>query len=713
MEAAPAVGAMRASPALPATMLPVGEAVAAGEAVAPVSPWRDFGRALRARPAALAGMIVFVMIALVAMFAPVIAPHDPIAQSLIDNLKPPMWAAGGTATYPLGTDPLGRDLLSRLIYGARYSLAIAAASVLLGGALGFVIGLVSGYFGSAVDTVLMRVGDVQLAFPFVLFAIAVLAVSPERTPLHLILVLSISSWIIYARVVRSRVLSERAKDYALAARALGASHARTLFRYIVPNVWQVVPLIALLDLGFLVIVESLLSFISLGLSPPTPSWGAILADGRQYMMISPWMAIFPGLAIVVTVLSISLAADGLADYFDPKLGHGKFRRVPLGRRQAAGGRREAEGGRRKAGGIAPRPAHGAGRPLGGGWGEGRSGRGAGDAPLLQVRNLTTVFPTRAGDIQAVRDASVSLERGQVLGVVGESGSGKSTLGLSIIQLLDAPGRVTEGEILFDGEDLARVGNAEMAAIRGAKIGMIFQDPGASLNPVLTAGAQLEETLRQHRKLAPGAAREAARQALAAVHIADPERVLRAYPFQLSGGMQQRVMIALAMASQPDLLILDEPTSSLDVTTQAQLLDELSALRVGAGASMIFITHDIALLAGIADAIAVMYAGQIVERGPRDRVIDAPQHPYTQALLNAVERVGVRGGERLAAIPGDPPDPARLPPGCPFAPRCPFAMPACAEVTPELREVAPRHAAACHLLGPMPVNASEAPGVVHA
>ena len=310
-------------------MFPVEQDVSADEAVAPVSPWRDFARALWARPAALAGMIVFVMIALAAMFAPVIAPHDPIAQSLIDNLKPPMWAEGGTATYPLGTDPLGRDLLSRLIYGARYSLAIAAASVLLGGALGFVIGLVSGYFGGAVDTVLMRVGDVQLAFPFVLFAIAVLAVSPERTPLHLILVLSISSWIIYARVVRSRVLSERAKDYALAARALGASHPRTLFRYIVPNVWQVVPLIALLDLGFLVIVESLLSFISLGLSPPTPSWGAILADGRQYMMISPWMAIFPGLAIVATVPSISLAADGLADYFDPKLGHGKFRRVPL------------------------------------------------------------------------------------------------------------------------------------------------------------------------------------------------------------------------------------------------------------------------------------------------------------------------------------------------------------------------------------------------
>jgi oligopeptide/dipeptide ABC transporter ATP-binding protein len=295
--------------------------------------------------------------------------------------------------------------------------------------------------------------------------------------------------------------------------------------------------------------------------------------------------------------------------------------------------------------------------------------------------------------------SFDLAPGQVLGVVGESGSGKSTLGLSIIQLLDAPGRVAHGEIRFMGQDLARVGNTEMAAIRGAKIGMIFQDPGASLNPVLTVGAQLDETLRQHRKLRPAQARTAARQALAAVHIADPDRVLRAYPFQLSGGMQQRVMIALALASAPALLILDEPTSALDVTTQAQLLDELASLRERIGASMLFISHDIALLGGIADTIAVMYAGQICEIGPRDSVIESPQHPYTQALLHAVERVAGSGRTRLDTIPGDPPDPTQLPPGCPFAPRCRFAMPICAEINPAPVVTGPGHAAACHLLVP--------------
>ncbi len=641
--------------------VPPGADAASVSRVRPSASARDLLGFLRGRTTSLVGLAVFAAILLAAVFAPVIAPHDPLEQNLGDNFKPPAWEEGGGATYPLGTDALGRDILSRLIYGARYSLLISIASVALGGALGFLVGLLAGYFGRWTDTALMRLGDIQLAFPFVLFAIAVLAVSPERTPAHLIAVLGLSSWVIYARVVRSRVLSEREKDYAWAARALGASRRRVLFRYIVPNVWQSVPLIGMLNLGFFVIVESLLSFLALGLSPPTPSWGATLADGRQFMMVTPWMALFPGIAIVVTVLSISLVADGFADYVDPKLAHGNLRRVPL-----------------------PTTAS-------------KDGAAPDDAPLLRVRELTTAFPVRSATVHAVKRASFDVRRREVLGVVGESGSGKSTLGLSIIQLLDAPGRVVEGEILFQGRDLARAGNKEMAAIRGAKIGMIFQDPGASLNPVLTVGHQLGETLRTHRRLAPAQSHATARGALAAVGIADPDRVLKAYPFQLSGGMQQRVMIALAMASEPDLLILDEPTSALDVTTQAQLLEELESLRERFGTTIIFITHDIALLADFADTVMVMYAGKVCEIGPISRVMGAPEHPYTEALLNAVERTHGTGRGRLAAIPGDPPDPTRLPPGCPFAPRCPRAMPVCFEDDPPLVTVGPGHQAACHML----------------
>ena len=622
------------------------------------SPLRSLTLFLLRRKSALIGLVASMVIVLVAIFAPMISPHDPLEHNIPKMFLPPIWEKGGNPEHLLGTDALGRDLLSRLIWGARYSLVISVLSVLIGSSLGFVLGLISGFFGGFVDTILMRLGDIQLAFPFVLFAIAVLAVAPERTEVQLALVMGIANWIVYARLVRSRVLSEKEKDYARAAKALGASPLRVLVRYVLPNSWQVVPVIGMLQLGSFVVVESLLSFLGLGLTPPTPSWGAILSDGRQYMVISAWMPLFPGLAIMITVLSINLAADGLTDFFDPKLGKGGFRRFAL-----------------------PWLTKDKTQPL----------------PLLKVHDLTTVYPTQDKVVQAVKKVSFNLQRGQILGIVGESGSGKSTLGLSIIQLLDAPGRVVSGEIMFDGKDLARISDGEMQRIRGKKVGMIFQNPGSSLNPVLTVGFQVTETLMQHHRFQSREAEEAAQKALEAVGIADPQRVLRAFPFELSGGMQQRVMIALAMSCEPALLIADEPTTALDVTTQVQLLDRLDELRRKTGTSIIFITHDIALLADFADVLMIMYAGQICELGPRERVIEAPQHPYTKALLDSVARTDVPGTARLASIPGDPPDPSEVPPGCPFVPRCPSAMAICWEVNPGATTVGSTHVAACHLL----------------
>lgn len=618
-------------------------------------------RLLRSRKAVVGGGVVFLLILGIALLAPVLAPHDPLQQNLGDNFKPPMWKAGGSSEYPLGTDPLGRDLLSRIMYGARYSLAVSIGAVIVGSLLGFLLGIVSGFYGRATDTVIMRIGDIQLAFPFVLFAVAILAVSPNRTIWHLIIVLGVSSWVLYARVVRSRVLSERSKDYATAAKALGASRQRVLFTYILPNVWQALPPIALLNLAYFVIVESLLSFLALGLSPPTPSWGSILADGRQYMMLDPWMALFPGFAIIITVISISLVADGLADLIDPKAAHGLYRRVPL-------------------------PAAPSDHLV-----------GSENAPLLSVRNLSTAFPMNTGVVLAVDDVSFDIPHGSVLGVVGESGSGKSTLGLSIIQLLDSPGQVTNGTIAFEGQDLTRVSNREIRSIRGNQIGMIFQDPGNSLTPVLTVGYQLEETARQTGRMSKAQARIAAREALAVVRIADPDRIMKAYSFELSGGMQQRVMIALAMIANPELLILDEPTSALDVTTQAQLLSELDRLRVERDLSIMFITHDIALLDGFADDILVLYAGRICEVGPYDQVIANPQHPYSQALLDAVELTTDAATGRLVEVGGDPPDPQHVATGCPFSPRCPYAMTICTSIAPPLVQTGERLRVACHLV----------------
>jgi peptide/nickel transport system permease protein len=629
-------------------------------AARPIAPRGRLLRRLVRRKAALAGLVGVALIVVVAVFAEPITRHDPLEQDIENILAPPVWA-GGSGEHPLGTDPLGRDLASRLAFGARTSLEISVAAALLGALLGLVTGSVSGFFRGWLDVLLMRLGDIQLAFPFVLLAIAVLGVIPDRKPIHLILVLGIPGWIVYARVVRSRVLAERDKDYVLAARALGASRLRTLVRYVLPSVWQVVPVIMLLDLGFLVIIESTLSFFGLGITPPTPSWGSILAEGRQYMVIDAWLPILPGIAITFTVLSINLAADGLADVLDPKLSKGTFRRQAL---------------------RLPGPFLDDEAP-----------------PLLRVRDLHVDFPFDRFTVHAVRGVDLELERGQTLGIVGESGSGKSVTALAIIQLLDSPGRVTGGSIVFDGRDLPRLSDREMATLRGRRIGMIFQNPTSSLNPVLTIGFQLVEALRGQLRLSQAQARRRAREALREVGIGDPDRVLRRYPFQLSGGMNQRVMIAMAMTCEPDVLIADEPSTALDVTTQAQILEQLRELTRRSRTSLVLITHDIAVVAEYADEVLVMYAGQVCEVGPQEAVVADPKHPYTQALLGALPRADVPRGTRLESIPGEPPDPANPPIGCPFAPRCPHVMDVCRSVNPPQFDVGRGRTAACHLWAP--------------
>ena len=669
------------------------DALPAVEAAAPAPARRGrfTVRALARRRAAVIGSTGLVLIAGLAVFAPWVAPHDPAAQDLGNILAPPFWDSAGSWDHPLGTDALGRDTASRLIHGARNSLMISFAAMLIGSLLGLAAGIVSGFFGGKVDTVTMRLGEIQLAFPFILLAIAILGVIPGRTPLHLILVLGIPGWIVYARVVRSRVLAERERDHVRAAAALGARRSRQLFRYVLPSVWQVVPVIAMLDIGFLVIMESMLSFLGLGLPPRFPSWGAMLAEGRRNMVISPWLSILPGLAIMLTVLSVNLTADGLADVFDPKLRKGTFRRTVLRLpERAEPDTANAHGAATRRAAAPPQRSVEAGA---------RHAPAASGSALLRVRDLKVEFPLPGRTIKAVRGVSFDLGRGETLGIVGESGSGKSVTALSIGQLLDSPGRVTGGQILFDGQDLTRISDRAMAALRGRRIAMIFQNPTASLSPVFSIGFQMREAIRRQGRLHRDEASRIAHDSLWAVGIGDPDRVLGQYPFQLSGGMNQRVMIAMAMAARPDLLIADEPTTALDVTTQAQILERLRDLVQAEGTSLIFITHDIALVVEHADRVVVMYAGQICESGPTEQVISEPRHPYTRALLESVPRPDLPAGVRLEAIPGELPDPASIPDGCPFAPRCPHVMDVCRTVNPDQFPVAPDHRAACHLWSP--------------
>src|SRR5437899_1636960 len=303
------------------------------------------------------------------------------------------------------------------------------------------------------------------------------------------------------------------------------------------------------------------------------------------------------------------------------------------------------------------------------------------AHLLEVKNLKTHFPTRAGLVRAVDEVSFYIDRGELLGLVGESGCGKSMTALSIMRLIAPPGKIVRGEILFEGKNLLRLSNAGMRDVRGNDVAMIFQDPMTSLNPVFTVGEQIAEALRLHRKLSRKAARAAAVDAMREVSIPDPELRVNDYPHQLSGGMRQRVMIAMALACDPKVLIADEPTTALDVTIQAQILELLNNLRRTRDLAILLITHDLGVVAEVADRVAVMYTGKIVEESPVDELFARPKHPYTEGLLRSVPRLtanDVAKAERLQTIEGMVPKPTKLPPGCHFEPRCPYRMPRCKE-----------------------------------
>jgi len=311
---------------------------------------------------------------------------------------------------------------------------------------------------------------------------------------------------------------------------------------------------------------------------------------------------------------------------------------------------------------------------------------------LEVRGLSTHFFTRAGVVKAVEDVSFSVGRGKVMGLVGESGSGKTVTGFSVIGLVDAPGRIVSGEILFKGRNLVGMGEEELRDLRGNRIAMIFQDPMMTLNPVLRVDTQMIETVQAHQRVDRETARQRARDALGMVGIPSPDERLKSYPHQFSGGMRQRVAIAIALLHQPDLIIADEPTTALDVTIQGQILAEVQKLAANTGTSLIWITHDLSVVAGLADDIAVMYAGRIVEQGSVDQVLDVPFHPYTHGLIGSVPSRNKRGVP-LRQIPGTTPSLMSLPPGCAFKTRCERADAAC-ETMPALAEIATGRFARC-------------------
>ncbi|WP_440102747.1 dipeptide/oligopeptide/nickel ABC transporter permease/ATP-binding protein [Streptosporangium sp. H16] len=570
--------------------------------------------------------------------------------------------AGPSPAHPFGTDGLGRDMLSRVVYGARVSLGVGVGAVLLGLLVGAPLGIVAGYRGRATDAVIMAVNDIALAFPALVFALAVVAFAGASLTNVLIVlgVLGVPAW---TRLIRGATLSFSGREFVLAARALGARDRRILLREITPNVAVPAASYAFVGMAIAVVAEGSLAFLGLSVQAPTPTWGGLINEGRAVMDGAPHVVLAPSLVMFLTVLSFNVVGDRLRALTDVR----------------QSGLEPA----RRGGAITEGP------PAAEGTAEEEEG------VLLRVRDLRTHFVTGRGVVRAVDGVSFTLERGRTLAVVGESGSGKTMLIRSVLGLLPGAGVLRGGQVRLEGRDLTTLSPKELRGVLGTRLAAVFQDPMTALNPVRTVGTQVMEPLRVHLGLSRRRARAAAVELLASVGIPEPARALRRYPHQLSGGMRQRVTIAMALSCGPDVLFADEPTTALDVTVQDQVLRLIHRQREERDMAMVLVSHDLAVVARWADEVVVMYAGRVVERGPAEALFERTRMPYTEALLKAVPRLTDPAHHPLHLIPGRPPDLAALPPGCAFHPRCPYARERCAAEAPPLAEAeTPGHLYAC-------------------
>jgi peptide/nickel transport system ATP-binding protein len=623
-------------------------------------PQSGFWHRFRHQPFALGGLAFLLLVIVAAIFAPLIAPYPPDLQNLnITN-------AGPSALHWLGTDDLGRDILSRLIWGGRISMR--ATFEIVGIAILFAapLGLIAGFFRGAVDSVIMRAMDAMFSFPPLILALtvaALLGASVNDVAIAIAIVFIPS----FVRVLRGQVIAVREENYIEAARSLGATSPRLIGRHVVPNVASPVIIQLSLSLGFALLTEAGLNYLGIGEQPPTPSWGAMMNEGYSFIFTTPWALVFPGVIIMLTVLSFNLVADGLRD----SLG----RERPASSSSLSAGRDERVSRLARLRGIsarADRPSVTA--PV---------ATQNPDGSLLSVKNLSIEFLTNGQWFFVMEDASFTVSRGKTLGLVGESGSGKTVSALAVMGLLPSRGCRAGGTARFEGRDLMRLSPGDFRQIRGNEIAMIFQEPMTSLNPAYTVGNQIAEQVRTHRHLSRAESWKVAVEMLDRVEIPHAATRARDYPHAFSGGMRQRVMIAMALSCSPKLLIADEPTTALDVTTQAQIVELLHTLQAEEDMAMIFVTHDLGVIADVADDVVVMYAGQIVEHTGAHALFSRPGHPYTEALLNSIPQL-TPPGEPLHFIPGMVPRPDQVPRGCRFHPRCSYATDACVSTPVSLR-----------------------------
>ena len=594
-------------------------------------------------------LVVLILIVMIAVFANILAPHNPL--EIFTARQAP------DAQFLFGTDDKGRDVLSRMMYGARYSLIIGLGATAFALICGSIIGAVAAVARKWVSEVIMRILDVIMSFPGIALAATFVLVFGNSVP-SLIFAIGFLYIPQIARIVRANVVSEYNQDYVRAVVVSGARAPWILVKHVIRNCIAPVMVFTIVLVADAIVFEASLSFISAGIPEPTPTWGNILSDARGGVLAGRWwQALFPGLAIMITVLCLNILSEGITDAMaaapkapvkaaddalaanreadkmvaDPTLAYAAQAEMLEKRLAQLQAVEKTRTDRFEARTDVP--------------------------PILEVKDLCIKFP-RHGDVNVVDHVSFVVRPRQTMGLVGESGCGKSITSLTIMGLLDPKATVT-GEVLYDGQNLLAMSQRQMNALRGREIAMIYQDALSSLNPSMLIKSQMKQLTKR------GGTRSA-EELLELVGL-DPKRTLGSYPHELSGGQRQRVLIAMALTRDPKLIIADEPTTALDVTVQKQVIDLLNKLQKELGFAMVFVSHDLALVAEVANSITVMYAGQVVEQGPVSDILCHPVHEYTRGLLGSVLSIEA-GGTRLHQVPGSVPSPKDFPEGDRFTPR---------------------------------------------
>jgi peptide/nickel transport system permease protein len=648
-------------------------------------------------------LLFLIMIVLAAVFAPVIAPHDPL-ETFIPATPP-------GAEHFFGTDRLGRDIFSRILFGAQSSLMIGLGAVALAILVGSLLGSFAATSSKAVNELIMRLMDILMAFPGIALAAVLLAAFGNTVP-TIIIAIAIIYTPQLARVVRANVLSQYGEDYVRAERVIGAGRFYILLKHIVRNTAAPVLVFATVMVADAIILEASLSFLGAGVQDPAPSWGNVISYGRNLVLSGGWWATtFAGLTILLTVLSLNILAEGLTDAMvNPKLRKAVAVKDDDGSAAVVAGAavgaaavdtevatsvaqpsvvetHELDGVRAAYGDVLTEehyneaailsdPQLAAANPhllldreleLLAAIEAQRTDRlpqvPADARNVLEVRNLSIRFPGRFGDTAIVDNVSFTVREGETMGLVGESGCGKSITSLAVMGLLPKTAVVT-GSIKFDGKELLDPATKHSSVkayegLRGEQIAMVYQDALSSLNPSMKIKDQMEQLTKRGGRKTPA-------ELLELVKL-DPVRTLASYPHELSGGQRQRVLIAMALSRSPKIVVADEPTTALDVTVQKQVVDLLNELREQLGFAMVFVSHDLALVASLAHRITVMYAGQVVESAQASELLQNPKHEYTRGLLGAVLSIEA-DAVRLHQIPGTVPSPRDFAPGDRFAAR---------------------------------------------